>query len=290
MSVIAGRHADPRTPAWVNGLPVLPGFEAVERPPYTILVQSAWKDVLVDDLADDWKGGRVVERRLHDGGRRTHFSYLPRGANGRVFVRRVVRGGVLGRLFGELQASPRRVVQELVASEAGCRSGVPVVRPIAVRARRTFGLWRFVVVTPELPGARSLTAALRDLSGAFRRRLALRVADLVRQLHDAGIFPRDLTLDNILMSGGDLQFVDFDRACLGPRADRAMSESNLVRLARSSEKRLGDGRRVSTTEGFRFLRRYFGGASAAKAFWRKAGRRLWRHRLWWTLAGRSSRI
>ena len=71
----------------------LPGFEAVERPPYTILVRSAWKEVLLGDLADDWKNVALAERRhVGDPDRGAYRARLAHEA----LAETVVEGGRLG--------------------------------------------------------------------------------------------------------------------------------------------------------------------------------------------------
>jgi hypothetical protein len=276
---------DPERPDQVRELP---GFERVERHPHTLFVRSEWKGFLQEDILEDFAGVAPEDRRVYSGGRVIHFSYTPFGAPKEVFVRKVWRGGVLGRLLGDLHFNRHRPIQECVAARRAARAGLSVAEPIALRMTRVGpACYRFLVVTPARPSATSLSQLRQPLPG--RRDLLLKLAREVRGLHDAGVYPEDLTLNNILMEGSDFCFVDFDRSVVLGGWSRKAAIRNLSRLNRSCEKIWGRAGFLSATDKLRFLRHYLedsmGLASMAEAC--EAG--LWRHRLWWLLKGERER-
>ena len=236
----------------------------------------------------DFGGVPDSERNVIKHGRVAHFSYLPSGAPGRVFVRRAMRGGVLGALLGGLYLDPNRPTQEIRAAIAALRSGVHVPEPLAVRRTRiNGGFYRFTLVSREIPEAADLLTLAPKLSQPERRRLLDRVADEMRRLHEAGIYHADLTLKNILASGPSVYIVDLDKAYLKGRRLPAFDVMNLSRLNRSFEKLLGRKGCVTRSEKLRFLRRYLAGSRSVKDVARLCTSGLWAHRLWWSLSGQT---
>jgi tRNA A-37 threonylcarbamoyl transferase component Bud32 len=217
-----------------------------------------------------------------------HFSYLPAGAPGRIFVRRAARGGALGSLLGGLYASADRPLRELRASAAARRAGVSVPEPLAVRSTRVRGPWRrFTVVTREVPDAADLLSLAPGLSPSRKRVLIHRVADEMRRLHDAGIYHADLTMKNILLSGEDVFIIDLDKATMTASPDERLAVRNLARLNRSVVKLFGGKGNVTRTDKLRFLRRYLGGSERVREMAAVCGSGLWVHRLWWALSGQA---
>jgi tRNA A-37 threonylcarbamoyl transferase component Bud32 len=274
--------------AGLTRLTDIEGYESIERGPHTVLIRPAWKDPLLEDLLEDFRNVPSSERRLYAHGRATHFSYRPRGAPERVFVRAAVRGGLVGTLLGGLNFGIRRPVRELVAASAARRAGVSVPEPLAVRATRVAGLfWRFTVVAREVQGASDLLALAEGLSPARKRDLIHRVADEMRRLHEAGVYHADLTLKNILLSGSDVYIIDLDKATLSGRRSDALDVMNLSRLNRSVEKLLGGRGSVTRVDKIRFLRRYLRGRDRLKDIARRCASGLGFHRLWWSVTGQA---
>lgn len=217
-----------------------------------------------------------------------HFSYLPAGAPGRVFVRRAARGGAIGALLGGLYAGSGRPLRELRASAAARRAGVGVPEPVAVRSTRALGpCRRFTVVTREIPDASDLLSLAPALAPARKRSLLLRVADEMRRLHDAGIYHADLTMKNILLSGEDVYIIDLDKAAMADPPDEARAVRNLARLNRSVVKLFGRAGPVTGADKLRFLRRYLRGRERVREMAQVCGSGLWLHRVWWALGGRA---
>jgi 3-deoxy-D-manno-octulosonic acid kinase len=116
-------------------------------------------------------------------------------------------------------------------------------------------------VTEEVPGARTLGAALRDARDPAHPALLARAAGrAVGALHAAGVEHADLNVDNLLVvwrpDGAHAWVIDLDRAHVhpGPLAP-AVGRRSLRRLARSWRKTTG-------AEAPRDLRAAFGGGYA----------------------------
>ncbi len=239
-------------------------------------------------MLDDFRQVEPARRRAHAGGRIEHFSYLPRGAPARVFVRRSVRGGLLGTLLGGLHLGMERPVHELRAALSARRAGVGVPEPLAVHVTRAAGPFRrFTLVSRELPDAANLLSVVPGLRPGQKRSLIESVADETRRLHEAGVYHADLTLKNILLSGSAVYFIDFDKAVLHERRRDELDIMNLSRLNRSVEKLLGASGCVTRADKLRFLRRYLGGRGRVKELARVCASGLWFHRLWWSLSGQA---
>jgi hypothetical protein len=266
----------------------IPGFESVSRGPHTVLVRPEWKACLLEDLLGDFQGVAPDARRLYSHGRVAHFSYLPAGAPGRVFVRRARRGGLIGTVLGGLYTAVRRPLQEVRAATAARTAGVGVPEPLAVRVTRVGGVfYRFTILTREIDNAEDLLTVSRAGSAARKRELIDRVADEMRRLHESGVYHADLTMKNILMSGSSCYIIDLDKATLAGHRDGRLDMTNLARLNRSVVKLLGTHGFVTRTDKLRFLRRYLGGRDRIKELSQVCAQGLWFHRLWWSLSGQA---
>ena len=266
----------------------IPGFESLTRGSQTVLIRPEWKPWLLDDLLDGFSRIDPSRRRLYSHGRVAHFSYLPGGAPGRVFVRQATRGGLIGTLLGGLYAGVDRPLRELRAATAARTAGVSVPEPLAVLVTRVGGLFcRFTVIAREVENAQDLLTVASTPSTARKRELVDRVADEMRRLHESGVYHADLTMKNILMSGSSVYIIDLDKAMLSSTRDERLDMMNLSRLNRSVVKLLGPRGFVSRTDKLRFLRRYLGGRNRIKELSQVCAQGLWFHRLWWSMTGQA---
>lgn len=242
----------------------------------------------MDDLRGDFVRIEPERRRFYSHGRVAHFSYLPEGAPGRVFVRRATRGGLIGAVLGGLYTAVRRPLRELRAATAARSAGVGVPEPLAVRVTRVGGcFYRFTVITREVENAEDLLTFASAPSTSRKREVIGRVADEMRRLHDSGVYHADLTMKNILLSGNSVFIIDLDKAILAPRRSGRMDVMNLSRLNRSVVKLLGTRGAVTRTDKLRFLRRYLGGRERIKELSQLCAQGLWFHRLWWSVSGQA---
>lgn len=157
---------------------------------------------------------------------------------------------------------------------------LPTPRPLAVFHRCRHGLpWEGYLLTEKVTDATDLHGyldAVARLPAATSRRqlraLVEQLARLVRALHERLLSHRDLKAANVLVSEGQLWFIDL----VGMRCVRRLSHrrrvQNLARLTASFLERPG----VSRTDHLRFLRAYMqwglSGRAGWKTWWREIAR------------------
>ena len=264
------------------------GYETTQDGASTIIIRPEWKSWLLEDLRDDFRTVDNTRRKVHAHGRVAHFSYEPKGAPARVFVRRAAHGGLFGRLAGNVYAGVSRPLRELRAAQVARGAGVNVAEPLAVLATHAWGpFYRLTIVSREVEDASNLLALRSALTAAMKRELIVRVADEMRRLHEAGVYHADLTLKNILVHGSSVTIIDLDKARLMGQRDEPMDIHNLSRFNRSVVKLLGRSGLVTRTDKLRFLRSYLRGSHRLKELSRLCGAGLWMHRLWWSLSGQA---
>lgn len=172
-------------------------------------------------------GGRGGARRCEIGGQL-------------VVVRECRRGGVPARFTRHLYVGLRpRPIDEAAVAERLRLKGVPVAEPLAAGVLwRAPLLYRGVLVTRDIPGARDLWEHLRTAPAEAQEEACRSAAAVVRRLHDAGGIHHDLNLRNILVREEDGRvrawLVDFDRAelrAVSPR-DRQRAVARICRSIR----------------------------------------------------------
>ena len=137
--------------------------------------------------------------------------------------------------------------------------GIPTSAPLAVAEKRTLRLLReSCLITASLAPAEALNEYLRKATLAPRQRqqLACALARLVKKLHDANVFFRDLHAGNILIDwrrGGEpaLFLIDLHKAWFVARLQDWMRVRDLGQLCNSLA--------ASRTDGVRFLKTYLAG-------------------------------
>lgn len=164
----------------------------------------------------------------------------------RVHLRRVQHGGWLGALWGGTLLGPARPLAEWRAHGRLRGAGAPVPRPALVAAWRARGpLWRAVYGTVHVEDSRDGLAWLEGRPGPRRvARAARAVGAAIRRFHDAGGRHADLHLKNLLLrerelaaAGPEVFVIDLDGARVGSPPAPARRMRELMRLARSLEKR-----------------------------------------------------
>ena len=264
-----------------------PDYDIVSDGSATHVVRSDWKPLLLDDLRNDFAAVSGDRRRIFTG-RVKHFSYQPSGGQERVLVRKVVRGGLVAKLLGDLHWGMARPFRELKAVIRARNAGLNVPEIVAVRATRAWGpFYRFTVVVKEISAADDLLSLAGRLAPPQRHRAIGEVAEAVRKMHEAGLYHGDLNIKNILVADEAgrcvVYLIDLDRAMLRESREAGLDFRNLSRLNRSVEKWLGG--RVTRADKLRFLIRYLGGTDRVRDVSRRCGAGLWLHRLWWAITG-----
>lgn len=132
-------------------------------------------------------------------------------------------------------------------------AGFPAPEVLAVLEAPVVGVpVRSCAVTRWVAGVQ-LDERWRASAGAERRRLTLALADYLRALHEAGIYPQDLRAANVLVDGAmRFTLVDLDRVRRYRRLSWRRRRKNVVQVHRSV------GRGAARTARLRFLRRYLG--------------------------------
>ncbi len=176
------------------------------------------------------EGGRGGTRRVK----------LPGGKD--VYLRQYLRGGFIRHFIRDrFLLRPLRPVHELIATQqaraAGCR--VPLVHAVAVEEKGAF--YRGWIVTGAVPVVATFAEALAGVGERKRAEMLAQAGRAARELHDAGVYHRDLTGENLLVArDGEIVTVDFDRARLAEPGDDKLARAGLDRLWRSLMKLSGE--------------------------------------------------
>lgn len=204
-----------------------------------------------------------------------------------LIVKHFAPRGLTAKLKTFFRRSP--ALREWSALRRAAGLGLPVPRPVALGWRRE-GLQReSFLVTEAVNDGIDVTACLfgkRRLAVLRHHEIVRAAALVIRRMHDAGIFHKDLHLDNLIagsINGSPtVHLIDFQRVafyrCLRPRLrarNLAMLNGGCVEAAR--------------TDRLRFLKSYLSDNSTCAADWRglaaqleamgqRHRRRIWRSR------------
>ena len=169
------------------------------------------------------------------GGRTPHpVVALPDGEA--AAVRTFRRGGAMRHLNRGRYFLGHRAFAELRAAEAARRGGVRTPLPLAA-AERGAGLgYTAHFATLWIPDALDLAGRL-DEDDADATGVLAEAGRQVGRMHLAGVAHPDLNLRNLLVRGGEVYLLDFDRARVYPGpVPGCQRERDLLRLARSARK------------------------------------------------------
>ncbi len=207
------------------------------------------------------------------------------------------RGGLYGRLRGDIFRNEWRAVSEVALSETAWKKGVPVAQvafALSAPAGEGYlaGYRRAYLATIKLPGARNLMEWLATSTDRSERRAVIKAAaQCIERAHDRGFMHADLNLGNVLVQKSALGeysawLVDLSRSHLGGTMRFRQRLDNLMRLYRSSEKWMpADDPRARLREMAWFLRDYTRGDRAqARQYFQAASRyraSLLLHRMTW---------
>ena len=203
---------------------------------------------------------------------RSQLTILPLhdGSDERAFVRRCVRGGMLGRFLRELYLGDKnpRPLQELKVSEHARAHGISTPEILAVAFEQVGPFfYKGAVATREVKQSADLQAELGSIGCpvvgetlAEKRRATDLLGKLVAKMHGAGIRHADLHLKNVLLAREEgvpkLYLIDLDAARIIQPLSDFMKCANLLRLYRSVEKVNRRRTVVTRTDVLRFLRAY----------------------------------
>ncbi len=168
-------------------------------------------------------------------------------------------------------------------------AGVPTMRPVAFAEKLAAGVWEVasLLCTEQVPGEslerwlpQEWNCAVRTFGPAWRRQAATQLAAIVRRMHAAGLFHRDLYMSHVFVKvepDGRTAFhlIDLQRMLRTRLRRRRWRVKDLAALAGSAPRGL-----LSRTDRMRFLRAYLGPAV------RRGRRKRW----WRAVAAKASRM
>jgi len=284
--------------------PTLPhGFSLIKRGKAQLIIRDLYKD-------------RLMKREIHNPealflqeGDKAQFMEgrgflisLPIDEKGseRMVIRHCEHGGIFRALTRDLFLMGSRPFRELILTEMARRAGLPTMEILAAIKRWVF--WPFYkgdLVSKEIPNSVDLIqyftrwgkARVQKQPGE-KRELIRQAGRLVRQMHEVGIYHRDLHLKNLIVEMGEgalgsLYVIDFDRSKIIHPLKSDKWFPNLLRLDRSVEKWRPKGLWITRTDRLRFLRSYLEGDQERRAFVRrylgKYPRRRRRYRIGWAI-------
>lgn len=171
---------------------------------------------------------------------------LPGEGGETIIFKKKRRGGLYGRLVGDVHSNDYNAISEVVLAETAWKKGVPVALMAfgmsgAAGAGRKASLRRGYLASIKLPGARTLMEWLSEPNSAERRSALVAAAHAVARAHDRGFAHGDLNLGNILVvrsERGELGgwLIDVSHGTLGGTLRLPPRLGDLVRLYRSAEK------------------------------------------------------
>lgn len=159
--------------------------------------------------------------------------------SGRVAVRHVMRGGIIGHLLHDRFLPPTRVARELTAAFRLRLGGVPTPEVLAVGTYPAGGFFRRAdVMTRFIEGGADLSAVFGDIRNDAQRHPILdAVAKLLSRLTATGAQHPDLNLKNVLITAGENGYIahvlDVDRVHFHVPGDPLVARANIERLMRS---------------------------------------------------------
>lgn len=158
---------------------------------------------------------------------------------GRIAVRHVMRGGIIGHFLHDRFLPPTRVARELTAAFRLRLGGVPTPEVLAVGTYPAGGFFRRAdVMTRFIEGGADLSAVFGDVRNDAQRHPILdAVAQLLSRLTATGAQHPDLNLKNVLITSGETGYIahilDVDRVHFHVPGDPLVARANIERLMRS---------------------------------------------------------
>lgn len=153
---------------------------------------------------------------------------------GECILRHYHRGGMVAALMGDRYLwtgadRSRPFIEFRLLGEIACR-GLPGPVAVASRYVRHGSFYRADLITRRIADALTLAECL--MQGRLDAELAGEVGALIGRFHRAGVWHADLNAHNVLVAGGKLHLIDFDRGRLRAPSP-TWQQANLRRLRRS---------------------------------------------------------
>lgn len=200
-----------------------------------LVVSPAYKDVTENWFDPAHWGARA--QPVSAGGRGS--AWFVETDQGDMVLRHYRRGGFVAR-FSERSYvytgwQNTRSYREFELLKLLLDQGLPVPEPVAACATRHLLWYHAAILIRRIPGA----VPLPEVEDLEDESLWREVGRTIRRFHDVGLDHVDLNCDNILVAGGEVYLIDFDRCRLKDGGeDSRWKKANLDRLWRSVEKRI----------------------------------------------------
>jgi len=272
-----------------------PAYSLIEQGKRAIIVKDDWKEKLLTVGITDpdfFLKPAFPKGRNYFGRGALKIIAIPGEAKERIVIRHFHRGGMIHKLISDLYCGTSRPLQELWIGYWAKEKGVSSAEIIAACHTKVF--WKFHqgdLVTREIKEGKDLATYLKELGQPLTKEKVLEkrsvikvVGELVRSMHEAGIFHGDLNLKNIILQTTDPQnikgyLIDFDKSFIRPDLKENLRTQNLLRLNRSAEKFKKKGLPLTRTDVLRFLSAYFQNPQDFKARIKKLNLQYKRHML-----------
>lgn len=213
-----------------------PSPPLLKAPPEFAVVAAGNRVSIVSDRARE----EISDALLHGAGCRAMKSAGRSGVwtfdypGGAGVIRQYHRGGVMGDLGIHVYLGNRPLAEFTVHREAESR-GVPVPSLLGVMWEQQGAAYRGALATERLKGD-DLLDYLR-YRNAPRKNLLESCGNVIRQMHDCGLWHADLQVKNLFVSPERVYLLDLDKASFRTRLRKVERYRNLLRLRRSFEKR-----------------------------------------------------
>ena len=273
-----------------------PGYTLIEAGKRRIIVKEGFKEPLLKigiTKPDFFLKQPFFPEKDYQGRGKVKVIAFPEGGDERLVIRHFQRGGKIQKFVSDLYFGQSRPLKELWTGYLAKKKGVPTVEIIAACHTKVF--WKFHrgdLVTREIKGGKDLATYLVKLDRPLRkekilekRRVITRVGEVVRLMHDAGIFHGDLNLKNIILQFTESQslniyLIDWDKSFFRSPLKESLRIRNLLRLNRSAEKFKKIGLPITRTDILRFLSSYYQNSPNFKTQVKKLNRKYkWHIRL-----------
>ena len=258
-----------------------PAYSLIEQGKKAIIVKDDWKEKLLSaGIADPdfFLKQSFPKEKNYFGRGALKIIALSGEANERIVIRHFHRGGKIQKFISDLYFGTSRPLKELWVGHRAKEKGVPTADIVAACHTKVFGKFhRGDLVTREIKEGKDLATYLKELGQPLtkgkvleKRIVIKKVGELVRSMHEAGIFHGDLNLKNIILQTTDPQntkgyLIDFDKSFIRSHLRETLRIRNLLRLNRSAEKFKKQGLPITRTDVLRFLSAYFQNSPDFKA-------------------------
>jgi 3-deoxy-D-manno-octulosonic acid kinase len=204
----------------VPGGGILYDAARLRKPDAAMFTREYWQ---ARDSLEQFAGGRGTVSVL-------------RTAEGDWILRHYRRGGLVARISRDLYvwtgANATRSFREWRLLAELHRQGLPVPTPVGAFYERHGATYRADIITERLQNARTLASVIEGQP--VDATTWQRIGRTILRFHAAGVHHADLNAHNIMLVGGEVYLLDFDRGRI--RARGAWEADVVARLKRSLDK------------------------------------------------------